>query len=350
MPGGDSVKRAETEGECLRFKGCFNQDMYFNTAVPEAQCQNPDICDADQFKWKNVLEWDGGEWYPSKMSSNGIKWTERKLVPKNKWAKVIAWNVLDNLVQEAGYALAAEAFKTEFNCHMEPLYDILEQVACACSADRASDKCLRVVGKVITSTVASQTVFLNDNEKTIKTAVGSVTITAAVIAGSVKKGKDNVQVDVQATPAWSLRIFESQRRVAGAGTSCSDFEIIKSQGQVVGQLMGNGLTIQGLKSGSANVCIPIDKDIPKCTFKYIVTDFALGDNAGQPGMLLGREILKSLLATEFLHTISIALIFENFLPETSTTTDKTEQICGLVPLVSTSGLLVMSHMHESCPV
>jgi len=240
LAGGDSVKRAETEGECLRFKGCFNQDMYFNTAVPEAQCQNPDICDADQFKWKNVLEWDGGEWYPSKMSSNGIKWTERKLVPKNKWAKVIAWNVLDNLVQEAGYALAAEAFKTEFNCHMEPLYDILEQVACACSADRASDKCLRVVGKVITSTVALQTVFLNDNEKTIKTAVGSVTITAAVIAGSVKKGKDNVQVDVQATPAWSLRIFESQRRVAGAGTSCSDFEIIKSQGQVVGQLIGYG--------------------------------------------------------------------------------------------------------------
>jgi len=76
--------------------------------------------------------------------------------------------------------------------------------------------------------------------------------------------------------------------------------------------MGNALTIQGLKSGSAKVCIPIDKDIPKCTFKYVVTDFALGDNAGQPGMLL----------------------------ETSTTTDKTEQICGLVPLGSSGKVLV----------
>ena len=307
MPGGESVKRAETEGECLRFKGCFDQDMYSNTAVPEAQCKNPDMCDADQFKWKNVLEWDGGAWYPSKMTSNGIKWTKRMLVPKNKWAKVITWDVLNNLVHEAGYALAAEAFKAEFNCKMEPLYDILEQVACACSADRASDKCLNVVGKIGASTVASQTLFLNVDESTLKTAVGSVTITSDSIKDSVVKGMDNVRVDILATPAFLLR-KTSARRVARAGTSCNDFEIIKHKGQVVGQLMGNGLTVKGLKSGSAKVCIPVDKDIPKCTLKYVVTDFALGDVTGKPGILLGREFLKSMLATDFpTDTIRIAL-------------------------------------------
>jgi len=76
--------------------------------------------------------------------------------------------------------------------------------------------------------------------------------------------------------------------------------------------MGNALTIQGLKSGSAKVCIPVDKDIPKCTLKYVVPDFALGDNNGKPGILL----------------------------ETSTTMDKAERICGIVPLGSTGEVLV----------
>ena len=60
--GGSAVKRAETQAECTRFKGCFDENMGFNTAVSQAPCTNRDICDPDQYEWKSVLEWTPGVW------------------------------------------------------------------------------------------------------------------------------------------------------------------------------------------------------------------------------------------------------------------------------------------------
>jgi len=60
---GTVVRRAETREQCLRFQGCFDEDMNINTAVDRAQCTNSDVCDPDQYEWKTVLSWTDAVWY-----------------------------------------------------------------------------------------------------------------------------------------------------------------------------------------------------------------------------------------------------------------------------------------------
>jgi hypothetical protein len=169
---GTAVQRAETQGECMSLdrQGCFDLNMNMVTAVDKASCSDPNICDPDQFMWKPILEWTRGYWQPSAMVSDGISWSDRKLVPKNKWNRVISWETFSDVVYDAGYlfclsaarisadgcsshanlpfalslsplsdsfsplpplcrySMAAEAFTTEFKCQMEPLHAILRTI------------------------------------------------------------------------------------------------------------------------------------------------------------------------------------------------------------------------------
>lgn len=217
--------------------------MNINTAVDEAQCRNPDVCDPDQYQWKNVLSWKNGVWYPSQMVTAGIHWKERKLEKKNVWGKRVSIDSLYNLVEDAGYSMAAEAFKTEFMCENEPTYSILEKVVCACGSGRNSSECDGVLSKPVISPVATETLFAGSETRHLKTTVGSVSVPTNVIKGSAKRGTDNVKVTVLASPAVTHRdtsgsASDSDRRVSAAA-SCSEFEVIKnSAGQVVGQLIG----------------------------------------------------------------------------------------------------------------
>jgi hypothetical protein len=91
--------------------------------------QNKEICDSDQYVWTNVHKWFPGVWTNSEIQDDGISWEERRLVSKNRWTKVISWDTLNDLVNNAGYSFAAEAFKTEFKCQMgkshSPVYPTL---------------------------------------------------------------------------------------------------------------------------------------------------------------------------------------------------------------------------------
>jgi hypothetical protein len=222
--------------------------MGFNTAVSQAHCTNRNICDPDQYEWKNVLEWTPGVWHPSKMMSAGIDWKERALEKKNVWGKKVSMDSLYMLIQDALYSMAAEAYKTEFMCKNEPLYAVLEKVACACGSGRSSTACDGVLERAQSVLVASQTLFLNVETQHLTTAVGSVVISSKSIKASVKRGSDNVKVSVLATPAFELRDtsrrMDNDRRTTSS-ISCSDFEIIRNaQGQVVAQLIGDGLAIE----------------------------------------------------------------------------------------------------------
>jgi hypothetical protein len=308
--GGTAVARAETELQCTRFKGCFKDGWTaLITKVAEEQCKNQDICNPNQYKWKNVLEWTPGVWTPSQMTTAGIEWTERQLKGQNKWLKVLSYEQLSELVQNAGYAMAAEAYKAEFLCQMEPLYAILERISCACSSDRNkySQECTEVFDKITSSTILSETLFADTEMQTLyKPGFGSVAISSQNIMGSISGESDNVEISLLTTNSMLLRQSDGRRAVTTAMT-CAQFEIIKdSNGHVVGQLAGNGFAVQGLKSGTARVCLPTDEKIPKCLDKFKVQDFALGDEKGMPSVPLKLDV----------------------------SIDKSNQFCGDVPLVS----------------
>jgi hypothetical protein len=321
--GGSAVVRAETQAECTRFRGCFDRNMGFNTAVSQAHCTNRNICDPDQYEWKNVLEWTPGVWHPSKMMSAGIHWKERALEKKNVWGKKVSMDSLYMLIQDALYSMAAEAYKTEFMCKNEPLYAVLEKVACACGSGRSSTACEGVLERAPSVPIVTQTIFLNAETQHLTTAVGSVAISSKSIQASVKRGSDNVEVSILATPAFELRNTSSSmsndRRTAPS-ISCSDFEIIRnSQGQVVGQPIGDGLAVGGLKDGNMTVCLQNIKNIPKCMVKYPVADFAFGDDKNKPTVPLGITI----------------------------TTDKSDRLCGQVSIKATGKTLVFPILRTS---
>ena len=132
----------------------------------------------------------------------------------------------------------------------------------------------------------------------LNAAVGSVSVTSDTIKKAAKRGSDNVVVQISATSAFAMRQTLDRRT---SSSTCSEFEIIQnSNGEIVGQLAGDGLGIQGLKEGAVRVCLPTNKDIGQCFTKYPVDDFAIGDDDGRPGQPLNL----------------------------ATTRDKSDQVCG----------------------
>jgi len=177
------------------------------------------------------------------MVTAGIHWKPRQLEKMNVWEKKVSIASLYTLVEDAGYSMAAEAFKTEFMCQNEPTYAILEKVVCACGSGRNSSECDGVLSKPVIFPVATQTLFAGSETRHLKTAVGSVAVPTGTVKASAKRNTDKVEVTLLASPALTHRdtsgsASDADRRVSAAA-SCSQFEIIKnSGGKVVGQLIG----------------------------------------------------------------------------------------------------------------
>ena len=72
---------------------------------------------------------------------------------------------------QARYSMAAEAFKTEFKCENEPLYAILEKVACACGTVKTA-VCAGLIEVVPAASISSQTLFSDVETQHITTALG----------------------------------------------------------------------------------------------------------------------------------------------------------------------------------
>jgi len=198
---------------------------------------------------------------------------------------------------------------------MEPMYAILHKVACACSSDRqsgsAAQACQGLYAKVSTTTVATQTIFIASNdevEQTVASPAGSISISSANLKKSTGK-KDGVTVELKYTSPYEVLTVTEQpvRRVNAK--DCTQFEIVKNvRGEVVGQLVGGGLTVKGLTAGEGRLCVPADLEIPRCAIRYTVYDFALGTQGGGVDRPLQLAV----------------------------TTNKADQICGLVPMGATS--------------
>ena len=78
---------------------------------------------------------------------------------------------------------AAEAYKAEFMCEVEPMLAILEKVACACAADRSTqaEACEGVFSQIAQTTVASKTIFIQEageeQQQIVTSPAGSIMIT-----------------------------------------------------------------------------------------------------------------------------------------------------------------------------
>ncbi|KAJ1467088.1 hypothetical protein T484DRAFT_1859849 [Baffinella frigidus] len=119
---GTVVSRAETEGECTRWKGCFHTTNHYITAIPEAPCKDEQKCSVEDYEWRDVLDWRSGVWTPSAMVARD--WKPRAMDSRNKWGKLLSWSSIELLVSDAVYAILGRAYVNEALCMTEPMLQV----------------------------------------------------------------------------------------------------------------------------------------------------------------------------------------------------------------------------------
>ena len=197
-------------------------------------------------------------------------------------------------------------------CEVEPMLAILEKVACACAADRSTqaEACEGVFSQIAQTTVASKTIFIQEageeQQQIVTSPAGSIMITSAAIRENAGKGDSFVIELLYTSPYEVLGLDQPARRLTAeaAATDCTRYEVVKNaNGEIIGQVVGNGLTVKGPTKGTAKACVPMDPEIPKCIIKYPVFGFAMGTSSGNIGLPI----------------------------PTTVTTDKSDQLCGEIP-------------------
>jgi len=314
--GGTQVSRAETSAECTQWKGCFHSQNYI-TAIAEGPCTDDAQCSVEDYQWHDVLDWRSGVWTPSQMVSR--EWKAREMTPRNKWGTFLSWNSINMLVTDAVYAIMGRAYVNEALCSTEPLLQVFESLACACGADRNAgenaDYCAQVKDKVHVSKIAEATSWRNiEARQVIKSAVGTIVPDKDALAQSGNATTDKVETYVSMISAAMQRLClprgdsvatqtspgrretgthadthpmrrYSRRNMGGLQNKCEQYEVVKNAaGEIVGQLIGNGMVIEGLKGGTVRTCLKKDPNIPICLSKFETTDVSKGGGDNKPGV------------------------------------------------------------------
>jgi len=304
MKGGTVVAPATNEGDCTDREKCFDLAKGFVTTIEEDQCE--DECDPDTFEWRSVHKFRNGQWSTPQMLAG--TWTDRSLQSVNKWKDVISDETINIQVWDAILSLMAEAYASETQCLMHPLFSVFEEVACACGASSEDDGyCTDVYGITSESPIGTQCLWKNQNNQ-IRTAGGQVTIPMSAMNQTNGRCINTTSGYIAGTSQRNAAVVRRRRhemaisggRRQAPQPTCADYEVIKnSNNEVVGQLIGNGFTITGIGAlgagKSINVCVPPDStgSIPLCTHKYPVQDLALGTADKKPGVPLMVAVTNS---------------------------------------------------------
>jgi hypothetical protein len=327
--GGVQVARAETEAQCTQFKGCFHTIRGYITAVPENHCKDHTKCSEDDHEWRDVLDWRGGVWTPAQMDPR--EWLPRAMTPKNKWGKIVAFDSIHLMVEDAVYSVFAEAYRTEAVCEIEPIIQMIMPLACACDPGKGSfrEQCSEVKNQVKQAVIAEKTAWQNlQKRQVITSSLAAIVPSVEVLKNSAETGSnatDKVQTVVSMISAATQRLCVdelsadvrekndpddtppptnvrrsnmdhpmrrySRRSLGAVKNQCEQYEVVKNtDGQVVGQIIGNGMVIKGIKNGDVKVCVKTDPNVPRCLAKFKVNDIALGTADNKPGVPLQKEV------------------------------------------------------------
>ncbi|KAJ1491876.1 hypothetical protein T484DRAFT_3066423 [Baffinella frigidus] len=323
---GTRVSRAETLAECTRWKGCFHTTNHYITAISEGPCKDDQKCSVEDYEWRDVLDWRSGVWTPSTMVPR--EWKLREMAPRNKWGVLLSWSSIELLVNDAVYAILGRAYVNEALCMTEPVLQVFEPLSCACGKDRTdaanAEYCAAVKEKVHVSKIAEATSWKNiATRQVIKSAVGTTVPDIAALLGSGNGNQDKVDTFVSMLSAASQRLCLprdttsnndgdpnppgnneatrradthpmrrfSRRNLGGLQNKCEQYEVVpNADGETVGQLIGNGMSIKGLKGGSVRTCLKKDPNIPLCLSKFEITDVAKGGADDKPGVPLQATV------------------------------------------------------------
>jgi len=265
------VKRAFSKTQCAAHgKVCRDAFREWDVnGMSEATCNS---CPGSVMVDK--VDWRGGSWQAATMRS--LDWKPRNWTRVNEWSSTaLDVGQYQGLAEDVLAAMFGKVWKTEIRCKFESLIRTINLVACACG-DNKKTTCF---DETLDFTVVDETVFKDSTSfSEIEFTGGSITPNA----DSCAAGEDSCSVSGKMVPykqfTASLSATRRRRRLSSGGsrrrlasTSCADQEIVKNAaGVVVGQVMGNGVTV----STTSELCLETDTAIYHCSTKYPDNDFS----------------------------------------------------------------------------
>ena len=205
------------------------------------------------------------------------RWEERKVVPSAWWADSAFDHVkFHDLIHKAVAKVFAEVYKTKILCRMAPYEKWVYQILGLCQGGLSGTG-------TMSYSVATKTAFCNDlaSVTPIKSYdgfidIGSGTCGGAAISKEVSLNKV-VIIDTE-TPTSTRR-----------ASACAVFEVIKNEaGAVVGQRIGDGVSVTGISSVS--LCVNPSVGASQRCSAYTVYDFVTVSDAGVYSSPLGKTV------------------------------------------------------------
>mmetsp|Transcript_18192 Transcript_18192/g.28227 ORF Transcript_18192/g.28227 Transcript_18192/m.28227 type:complete len:652 (+) Transcript_18192:575-2530(+) len=308
---GTIVARAKSLSECqsdMR-SGCFNTQADHITAISMTDCQNEDLCDPEQYDWDFVHDWSAGNWSSAQLID--FSWKQREFASINSWGPTVSVEGLRGMMRTVLYSLIGKAYIAEARCEMEPILYVLESVACGCGGAKdavATAKCDKVFNDLTCPTISESVLWsskLWQNKKQTEANSGGSTawkyeelkansdllnfshsavemltkICPAELEGARAQIVTSRRSGVQLEP-MSINKRREMVAMRATGGCDSTYETVKnSGGDIVGQLVGNGVQLEGVQTGTTTLCIPLEISIPVCLRKYDTMGMAvsLGD-------------------------------------------------------------------------
>jgi hypothetical protein len=275
--GGQMKMQAQSREECLAGQACFLSSGQL-TVISGDQCRLD--CNAGLYQWKQIYSWSAGTW----SQGTSLNWTALSLTQQSFLSPSAVQDKLKMSIEKAASAIFLQAFSSNAICTTQPVLEVFKTLACGLNATGkvgAIDCPLR--SAAISSSAVASSKALFGKRLLWQSPVGSVVLQYQNNATAPLAQAETVQVSV-------VSKFEFLKTVTAAGpASCSDYRAVNNaNGELVGQVVGGGIMLQGLTEGTLTVCLGTDPTVPVCLDEYPVADL---------GTVMGAKLVPLLLAT-----------------------------------------------------
>eukprot|EP00834_Sanchytrium_tribonematis_P003117 NODE_112_length_18534_cov_1.163656.p1 type:complete len:1296 gc:universal NODE_112_length_18534_cov_1.163656:18410-14523(-) len=241
-------QRAKNAQECAAHgSGCYERNRYGFSKKGVEECQK---CHGEM---KSFYSWYGGVWKKGQMKPG--KYEPTQLKSDNQWLKVVSRDRLQQTIQNSvGAIIGKELINTYKQSFLVPL-GAIKQVACSCANSGSTANCFD-------ATVIPQ--------KSCRADPGQ-TNGCDVQLPSSQDSSVGVDIGLVSSGSFSQQSPSNKFRLSKRLTS-SSYAVIKSNGQTVGQLIGDGKSFSFDKPVSAFTgCLDVSPTIPQ-DGKYTVYD------------------------------------------------------------------------------
>jgi hypothetical protein len=270
--------RAKTQSECESTTFCQLENGH-------RTLMGPTTCRECGGKVRAVYTWNVPRWVYGNMVNT--TWERIEWRSKNQWIKVLDFDKLQNMLNQAAARLMARTLLNRFAERYSIYATIFQFAACDCISGRTD--CFGS-GPILSRLKECRADPANAG------SCGGLTIPPGTFPNGTAVA---INVNLVSAASFVGSRPGNSRSIQRNAVAASVYEVVRNgDDQVIGQLVGNGrqFTFDVTPIANVSLCLDVDPSITQDTAKYSNLDFAPSVN-GVLGVPLGRSV--SLQGTQY---------------------------------------------------